>query len=89
MNLINNTNYKIMVEIKDKIKIVMSSVFEVPIEDITENSSSDTIDSWDSLKHLNLILALEEEFDISIPDEEVGNLFNYKLIELIVNECRK
>ncbi|NCO55458.1 MAG: acyl carrier protein, partial [Bacteroidetes bacterium] len=38
---------------------------------------------------LNLILALEEEFNISIPNEEVGNLMNYKLIELIVNECRK
>jgi len=79
----------IMVDIKNKIKIVMSAVFDVPVEEITEISSSDTIESWDSLKHLNLILALEEEFDISIPDEEVGNLFNYKLIELVVNECRK
>ena len=78
-----------MVDIKNKIKIVMSAVFDVPVEEITEISSSDTIESWDSLKHLNLILALEEEFDISIPDEEVGNLFNYKLIELVVNECRK
>lgn len=78
-----------MEDIKGKITNVMSAVFEVPVEEINENSSSDTIDTWDSLKHLNLILALEEEFDISIPDEEVGNLFNFKLIELIVNECRK
>jgi len=78
-----------MVDVSTEIKNVMSAVFEVPVEQITEGSSADTIDAWDSLKHLNLILALEEEFDISIPDEEVGNLFNYKLIELIVNECRK
>lgn len=76
-------------ETKEKIKQVMSAVFEVPLEEITENSSSDSIESWDSLKHLNLILALEEEFDISIPDEEVGNLFNFKLIELIINECKR
>ncbi|NCO53912.1 MAG: acyl carrier protein [Bacteroidetes bacterium] len=74
---------------KSQIIKVMSAVFEVPIEDITETSSVDSIDSWDSLKHLNLILALEEEFNIVIPDEEVGNLMNYKLIELIINECRK
>ena len=74
---------------KEKIKNVMSAVFEVPFNEITEDSSSDNIESWDSLKHLNLILALEEEFDINIPDEEVGNLINYKLIELIVNECKK
>jgi len=78
-----------MENIKSQIIKVMSAVFEVPIEDITETSSVDSIDSWDSLKHLNLILALEEEFNIVIPDEEVGNLMNYKLIELIINECRK
>lgn len=78
-----------MSKIKKKIRIIMSAVFEIPIEEITEESSSDNIESWDSLKHLNLILALEEEFEIIIPDEEVGNLFNYKLIELVVNECKK
>ena len=78
-----------MDDIDGKIKNVMSAVFGILVEEITENSSSDSIDSWDSLRHLNLILALEEEFDISIPDEEVGNLFNYKLIKLIIYECRK
>lgn len=67
----------------------MSAVFEVSVTDITDNSSVDSIESWDSLKHLNLILALEEEFNVTIPDEEVGNLMNYKLIEIIINECRK
>jgi acyl carrier protein len=75
--------------IKEQIKKVMSAVFEVPVEKITEDSSPDNIESWDSLKHLNLILALEEEFDIIIPDEEVGNILNFKLIELIINECKK
>lgn len=78
-----------MENIEDRIKNVMSAVFGIPIEEVTDNSSSDSIESWDSLRHLNLIIALEEEFDISIPDEEVGNLVNYKLIELIVNECKK
>lgn len=72
-----------------KIKEVMSTVFEIPVESLDDDSSSDNIDNWDSLRHLNLILALEEEFGISIPDEEVGNLVNYKLIELIINDLLK
>jgi acyl carrier protein len=72
-----------------KIKQVMSAVFEIPVESITDEASSDNIENWDSLRHLNLILALEEEFDVSIPDEEVGNLVNYKLIEIIINELVK
>jgi len=76
-----------MTEVQEKIKNIMSAVFEVPSEEISVNSSSDNIDAWDSLKHLNLIMALEEEFEITISDEEIGNLINFKLIELIVNEC--
>jgi acyl carrier protein len=72
-----------------KIKLVMSAVFEVPLESIADDASADNIENWDSLRHLNLILALEEEFGISIPDEEVGNLVNYKLIELVVNDLLK
>ncbi len=67
----------------------MSIVFDVPLESITDDASTDTIPNWDSLRHLNLILALEEELGISIPNEEVGNLITYKLIELIVHECKK
>lgn len=78
-----------MASTKDRIRNVMSSVFEVSLNDINEQSSTDNVDNWDSVRHLNLILALEEEFNISIPDEEVGSLVNYKLIELVVNECSK
>ena len=72
-----------------KIKEVMSAVFEIPLESISDDSSYDNIENWDSLRHLNLILALEEEFEVSIPDEEVGNLVNYKLIELVINDLLK
>lgn len=74
---------------KDRIKQVMSVVFEVPLQEINEDVSTDNLENWDSLRHLNLILALEEEFGVSIPDEEVGNLVNFKLIELTINELSR
>jgi acyl carrier protein len=72
--------------INSRIKTVMSTVFDVSTDIIDENCSSDSLDNWDSIGHLNLILALEEEFGISIPDEEVGDIVNYKLVKLIVDE---
>ena len=72
--------------ISERIKQVMGVVFDISPDQINEESSIDNIENWDSLKHLNLILALEEEFVISIPDEEVGNLVNFKLISLVINE---
>jgi len=73
-------------QIKNKIIAAMSLVLEVPENEIDENSSTDTIGNWDSLRHLNLIIALEEEFGISISDEEVGNMVNYKIIYHVIND---
>jgi acyl carrier protein len=53
---------------------------------INEDSSMDNVPNWDSLRHMNLILALEEEFKVSIPDEDAGNITSYKLIKLVLND---
>ena len=34
-------------------------------------TSMDTVESWDSLSQMNLVLALEDEFGIEIPDLEI------------------
>lgn len=74
----------------DKIELaiqqIMADVFEKSSEQITTDSTQDNIDSWDSIKHLNLVVALEEEFEIVLPIEEIGNLISFKLIEVIVKE---
>jgi len=72
--------------IKERIFKTISTVLDTPLAEIDENSSADNVANWDSIGHLNLILALEEEFNITIPDDMVGNLVNYKLIEYIINE---
>ena len=75
-----------METIKERIFSVMELVFEESKENISEESSIDSLENWDSLRHLNLVLGLEEEFDITIPDEEVATITNYKLIEIVINE---
>ena len=71
---------------EEKLKGLMGTVLGVPEEQINETTSTDNLDQWDSLSHMNLILALEEEFDVEIPDEEVGNLTSYKLVKLVLDD---
>jgi acyl carrier protein len=63
-----------------RIKSTMASVFNLDESQIDENASPSVIAEWDSLKHMNLILALEEEFGITFTDDEIVELLNYKLI---------
>lgn len=64
----------------------MATVLDVPVENINADASMDTIENWDSLHHMSLVLALEETFGVSIPDEEAANITSYSLIKLVVNE---
>jgi acyl carrier protein len=73
-------------QLAKRIKNVMSAVFELSADEITDHSSPDTIWSWDSLKHMNLVSALEEEFDISFTDSEILEIMNFPLIKLIISE---
>lgn len=68
------------------LKKVMASVLKVDVSAIDENSSMDNIKSWDSLGHMNLVLALEDEFKVVIPDEDAGNITSYKLIMVVLDE---
>ena len=75
-----------MENIEERIIDVMSAVFDVDTDAINEESSQDSIENWESIKTLDLIVALEEEFGVTIPLEEVGNMTNFKYIKLVIEE---
>jgi len=72
----------------DRIRRIFSDVFQVPIETVTPQSSPDTIPNWDSLQHLNLVLALEEEFHIQFTPEEIEQLLSVELVAALLDEKR-
>jgi acyl carrier protein len=72
---------------KNRIKKVMGNVFSIDENSINNESSPDSIESWDSLKHMNLLVALEEEFNVEFDDDSLESLLNFKLIYLTIKEC--
>ena len=74
---------------EDALKQVISTLLTVNVSAIDQDASMDTIATWDSLRHMNLVLALEEEFKVSIPDEDAGNITSYRLIKLVLEELLK
>jgi acyl carrier protein len=53
---------------------VSADIFQAPVGQITLASSPQTIDGWDSVQHLNLVLALEEKFGIQFEPEEMDKM---------------
>ena len=69
-----------------KLKEVISNVLGVPIDAINDNSSPDSIDKWDSLSHLNLVMAIEAEFDVELTPEDSMDMLSVKLIRMILSD---
>ncbi len=70
----------------EAIKRIMSQIFGVDPGIIVAESSPETIERWDSLKHMQLIMALEDELNIQFPDEVIPELLSFKVIETTVRD---
>lgn len=55
----------------DRLKQVLARVLNVPADTITDQSSPDTVESWDSFNGLMLVSELEKEFSTSFTMDEV------------------
>jgi len=66
--------------IEYRVKNVLSSVFGKEITEIGDDASPHSIDTWDSIKHINMVIALEEEFGIECDADEVASMVSCAII---------
>jgi len=68
----------------ERIKNTIASTFEVPMETIGDESSSQTIEKWDSIGQINLVMALEQELGLSFTMDEIVQLKDFASICRVV-----
>ena len=64
----------------DRVRNICADVFALSAEQITLESSPQTISTWDSLQHLNLVLAIEQEFGTQFVPEEIEQMLSVRHI---------
>ena len=68
----------------DKVRKIFSQILGIPQDQINGETSPDTVATWDSLKHLNLVAALVEEFGVQFNDMEVVDCTTPSMAEEIL-----
>jgi acyl carrier protein len=68
-----------------RVKQIISTLFNVDEQMIGAESSGATIPGWDSMGQLMLIIELEQEFHIQIPPEESEKLTNVAAIVRLID----
>ena len=55
----------------DKLYEVAAEVLKIPVDEISDETSPKNTQSWDSLKHIELVLAYEMKFGVKFAPSEV------------------
>jgi acyl carrier protein len=70
--------------VEEKLKSVMSSVLELPADQINESTTMESVDTWDSLRHMEIIVAIEETFSIELAADEVVDMTSFVEIRRVL-----
>jgi len=70
--------------IKEKVILeILKNVLE--LDTVDKTCSQSNCENWDSLRHLNLVIELESELDLSFEPEEIAEMKSYAAIERIIS----
>jgi acyl carrier protein len=72
----------------EQVREIASDIFGIKAEKITAQSSPQTIENWDSMQHLNLILAIEERFTVHFEPEDIEEMNNIGAVAALVEKLQ-
>jgi acyl carrier protein len=68
----------------DRLYRTMAAVLGIAEQSLTEGSSPDTIPAWDSLNHLNVIMAMEQEFGVELSPDDAMSMLDVSCIRSLL-----
>jgi acyl carrier protein len=77
-------NGEVLTRVQEVFKLAMGDDVQVDM-----NTEKDMILEWDSLNHLNLVVELENSFDLGLSMEEIEGLNSVKGIVELINARHK
>jgi acyl carrier protein len=76
-------------EVYETLNEVFRDVFDDPSIEVDDSTTSDDIDGWDSLEHINLIAAVEQEFGVKFNMGQVVSMKNVgEMVDIIMSQLK-
>ncbi len=74
------------IDIIGKVEGVFRDVFDESELKISETTTAEDIEDWDSLAHISLVVAIEKEFNIKFALDELQTLQNVGEMVALINK---
>lgn len=65
---------------EEQLKEIMGDILNLDAGSVDGSTSKDNTASWDSLNHINLVVALEQEFGLLFDLQEIESMLSYDQI---------
>ena len=75
-----------MQQVDEAVENLLSEVLQMPASKITEDLAMKDVDAWDSLKHMELIVSLEQSFSIELSFDEILAMRSVGEIKRVLRE---
>jgi|APSaa5957512535_1039671.scaffolds.fasta_scaffold15609_2 acyl carrier protein len=74
-------------DVEKKVLKIFSILMDVPIKNLNKNSNPDTVENWDSLSHVKMIMEIESKFNIDLLPDEALEIFSLNdAIKIIISK---
>jgi acyl carrier protein len=67
-----------------RVENLIATIFEVPVDQVTPETSYTEVEKWDSMGHLMLILEVEQEFGVTLDPDQTENMTSVKDIVTVL-----
>ena len=68
-------------QVPSSLRDILADIFEISPDEVTPELSIGTIDSWDSFRHLQAVLAVEGEYGVQFDPQRIPELTSVALIQ--------
>lgn len=68
-------------QVPSSLREILADILEISPDDVTPESGVGTVETWDSFRHLQAILAIEGEYGVQFDPARIAELTNVGLIQ--------
>jgi acyl carrier protein len=68
-------------QVPSSLRDILADILEISPEEVTPETGVETVENWDSFRHLQAILAIEGEYGVQFDPQRIAELTTVALIQ--------
>jgi acyl carrier protein len=73
-------------QVPSSLRDIVADTLEISPDEVSPDLSSGSVETWDSFRHLQLILAIESEFGVQFDPQEIPELTTVAKIKAVLEQ---